>query len=169
MKLQNVDYIRTETPLGVFLLAARGDALKGGWFVGQKYFPDISAETGWRECETPILQEAAVQLQDYFNGTRTAFDVPLALEGTSFQQAVWQALAAVPCGQTTSYGELARRIGKPGSFHPVGAAVGHNPLSIIIPCHRALGSDGSLTGYAGGLQRKRWLLEHESPQASLFA
>lgn len=166
--LTDVDYRRVETPLGAFIVAVHGGALKGGWFDGQKYFPEISAERGWHEADTPLLGETARQLQAYFRGELTAFDLPLAPDGTAFQQQVWQALCAVPCGETTTYAALARVLGKPGAFHAVGAAVGRNPVSVIIPCHRALGSDGSLTGYAGGLERKQWLLDHERGDRGLF-
>lgn len=168
MQLTDIDYLRVTTPLGTFVVAARGGAIKGGWFEDQKYFPEISAEHGWRAAETPILRAARRQLDAYFQGRLTTFDLPLAPEGTAFQREVWRALAAVPCGTTTTYAELARGLGRPRAFHPVGAAVGRNPISVIIPCHRALGSDGSLTGYAGGLTRKRWLLDHESRAGRLF-
>ncbi|MGH8278618.1 MAG: methylated-DNA--[protein]-cysteine S-methyltransferase [Gammaproteobacteria bacterium] len=166
--LTDVDYLGVETPLGAFVVAARNGALKGGWFEGQKYFPEISAQHGWRAARTPLLRDAEQQLQDYFRGALTVFDLPLAPEGTAFQQQVWTALRAVPCGETTTYAELAHALGKPGAFHPVGAAVARNPISVIIPCHRALGSDGSLTGYAGGLARKQWLLGHERGERGLF-
>ncbi len=168
MQLGNVVYVRVKTPLGVFVVAARDAALKGGWFEGQKYFPKIDTDSGWREDETAVLHAARQQLEAYFAGVTTRFDVPLAPEGTAFQQQVWNALRAVPCGETTTYAALARALGRPNAFHPVGAAVGRNPISLFIPCHRALGSDGSLTGYAGGLQRKRWLLAHESRESDLF-
>lgn len=161
-------YLPVDTPLGVFVIAARDGALVGGWFEGQKYFPRIVDGEGWRCGETPLLREARAQLQAYFAGTRQRFDVPLAPEGTAFQQQVWQALCAVPFGATTTYAQLARQLGRPAAFHPVGAAVGRNPISLLVPCHRALGSDGSLTGYAGGLARKRWLLDHEGREQRLF-
>lgn len=166
--LTDVDYLRVETPLGLFVLAGRGGSLVGGWFEGQKYFPIISAEHGWRAATTPLLTEAERQIEDYFRGERTRFELPLAPGGTIFQRRVWAALGSVACGETTTYAALARALGQPGAFHAVGAAVGRNPISIIIPCHRALGSDGSLTGYAGGLARKRWLLDHERHEPSLF-
>jgi len=168
MQLNDVAYVRVPTPLGTFVIAARDAALKGGWFEGQKYFPEIDAEAGWHEKETAILHVARLQLDAYFSGASTRFDLPLAPEGTVFQQQVWQALRAVPWGETTTYAALARALGRPGAFHPVGAAVGRNPISLFIPCHRALGSDGSLTGYAGGLARKRWLLDHEGRERNLF-
>lgn len=168
MQLGNVAYVRVPTPLGSFVVAARDDALKGGWFEGQKYFPEISGEGGWCEQETAVLRMARQQLDAYFSGAPMRFDVPLAPQGTAFQQQVWNALRAVRWGETTTYAALARALGRPGAFHPVGAAVGRNPISLFIPCHRALGSDGSLTGYAGGLERKRWLLDHEGRERSLF-
>lgn len=168
MSLTDVDYTETATPIGTLVLAARDEALKGSWFVGQKHFPEISAAAGWRHAEVSLLSAARRQLDAWFAGTRQAFDLPLAPEGTPFQCAVWAELARVPWGQTVSYAELAARIGQPRAFHPVGAAIGRNPLMLIVPCHRALGSDGSLTGYAGGLGRKRWLLDREGPEQRLF-
>ena len=109
-----------------------------------------------------MLRQAAAQLADYFAGRRDSFDLPLDLShGTAFQQSVWQALRAIPAGQTTSYGALSAGVGKPAAVRAVGAAVGRNPISVIVPCHRVLGADGSLTGYAGGLERKTALLELE--------
>lgn len=166
--LSDVTYLPVTTPIGVFVVAARGDAVVGGWFEGQKYFPEISADAGWREEATPVLRAAREELDGYFAGTLTRFTVSLAPEGTEFQRRVWDALRAVPFGETTTYAALARVIGRPGAFHPVGAAVGRNPMSLFVPCHRALGSNGSLTGYAGGLERKRWLLDHEGRERRLF-
>ena len=108
-----------------------------------------------------MLADAARQLADYFAGTRRAFDLPLAPRGTGFQQVVWRALLAIPYGETCSYGELARAIGRPAASRAVGAANGRNPIAIVIPCHRVIGADGSMTGYGGGLPTKKWLLAHE--------
>jgi len=166
--LDDIAYLPIDTPLGAFLVAERDGALKGGWFEGQKYFPKISAEAGWRKDETALLCEAGRQLAAYFAGELTRLTIPLAPEGTAFQQQVWRALCDVPHGETTTYAALARTIGRHGAFHPVGAAVGRNPISLFVPCHRALGSNGSLTGYAGGLGRKRWLLDHEGRERRLF-
>jgi methylated-DNA-[protein]-cysteine S-methyltransferase len=152
---------RTDSPLGPLLLAATPRGLAGAWFVdGQRDAPD---PTRWPAGpDHPVLRQAAAQLAEYFSGRRQHFDLPLDLtHGTAFQQAVWQALLAIPCGQTTSYGELARRIGRPTAVRALGAAVGRNPVSIIVPCHRVIGADGSLTGYAGGLGRKTALLRIE--------
>jgi methylated-DNA-[protein]-cysteine S-methyltransferase len=109
----------------------------------------------------PILVEAERQLIDYFAGRRTAFTLPLAFEGTSFQQEVWAALLTIPFGETRSYGEIAHQIGRPSASRAVGAANGRNPISIIAPCHRVIGANGTLTGFAGGLEAKAWLLEME--------
>jgi methylated-DNA-[protein]-cysteine S-methyltransferase len=152
--------LQVDSPLGGVTLAATDAGLAGLWFDRQRHLPDMS---GWqRDDDDPVLRAAAAQLQDYFAGTRDAFDLPLDLShGTAFQQAVWQALLAIPSGATTSYGALSQQVGKPAAVRAVGAAVGRNPISVIVPCHRVLGADGSLTGYAGGLDRKTALLERE--------
>lgn len=155
-----------DSPLGRVLLAARGQRLCGLWFDGQKHQPD---GRGWqRDAKHPVLARTTEQLQHYFRsapGQRAAparFDMPLDLSsGTAFQQAVWQALLDIPAGSTVSYSDLAQRIGRPQSVRAVAAAVGRNPISIIVPCHRVVGRDGSLTGYAGGIERKAALLAHE--------
>ena len=151
---------RYESPLGTVLLAATDRGLAGVWFVGQRHGPD---SRGWREePQHPVLREAIAQLRAYFAGERSRFELPLDLQaGTPFQQSVWQALLAIPPGGTTSYGQLARQVGKPQAARAIGAAVGRNPVSIIVPCHRVLGTGGSLTGYAGGLERKTALLQLE--------
>ena len=151
---------RYASPLGGMLLAASDQGLAGVWFEGQRHLPDCS---GWPvEPEHPLLRKAMLQLDEYFAGARTRFDLPLDLRhGTPFQQSVWQALLAIPRGRTTSYAELGRRLGRPQAARAVGAAVGRNPVSIVVPCHRVLGTDGTLTGYAGGLERKTALLQLE--------
>lgn len=151
---------RYESPLGRMIVAATRNGLAGVWFEGQRHLPDSSA---WPEQPGhPVLRQAMAQLEEYLGGRRTRFDLPLDLRaGTCFQQSVWQALLAIPHGGTTSYGVLSRRIGRPAAVRAVGAAVGRNPLSIVVPCHRVLGAGGSLTGYAGGLQRKSALLQLE--------
>lgn len=158
-----------QNSLGEFLLVADGDALVGVYFLGQKHFPAAVPASGEPE-PGDVLNRAVRQLDEYAAGRRTDFDVPLAPQGTPFQRDVWQALRAIPHGVTVSYGELARRIGRPQSVRAVGAAVGRNPISVLIPCHRVVGADGGLTGYAGGLDKKRALLALEeasvpSPQA----
>jgi len=149
-----------DSPLGGITLAATDQGLAGAWFDRQRHWPDMS---GWQtDPAHPVLREAAAQLGDYFAGRRERFDLPLDLShGTAFQQSVWQALLAIPAGQTTSYGALSAGVGNPAAVRAVGAAVGRNPISVIVPCHRVLGADGSLTGYAGGLDRKAALLELE--------
>jgi len=162
MKFKNTTLYSThiESPLGGITLAATDEGLAGVWFDRQRHWPDTS---GWQpDAEHPVLREAAAQLADYFAGKRQHFDLPLDLShGTGFQQAVWQALLAIPAGRTISYGALSAGIGKPAAVRAVGAAVGRNPISVIVPCHRVLGTNGSLTGYAGGLERKSALLELE--------
>ncbi|MBN9340744.1 MAG: methylated-DNA--[protein]-cysteine S-methyltransferase [Comamonadaceae bacterium] len=155
---------RCPSPLGEVRLAASSQGLVGLWFDGQRHLPaQLDGPGAWPAADAhPVLREAARQLQEYLGGTRTRFDLPLDLRGgTPFQQAVWQALCAIPRGRTTSYLAIAQALGKPAAVRAVGAAVGRNPVSVAVPCHRVLGSDGSLTGYAGGLERKRALLRLE--------
>jgi methylated-DNA-[protein]-cysteine S-methyltransferase len=162
MKFKNTTLRSTRigSALGGIVLAATDRGLAGAWFDRQRHWPDM---TGWQPDDGhPVLREAAAQLADYFAGRRRHFDLPLDLShGTAFQQAVWQALLAIPIGRTTSYGALSSDIGNPAAVRAVGAAVGRNPISVIVPCHRVLGTDGSLTGYAGGLERKSALLALE--------
>lgn len=157
-------HCRTDSPLGPLRLARSAHGLCGVWFEQDQKHAPASASFAPEDDrpEDPLLQQACQQLQAYFSGRLQAFDVPLDLSaGTAFQQAVWQALLAVPAGQTCSYLALATRLGKPSATRAVGAAVGCNPVSIIVPCHRVLGSTGQLTGYAGGLWRKQALLQLE--------
>jgi methylated-DNA-[protein]-cysteine S-methyltransferase len=151
---------RYDSPLGPMIVAATDAGLAGLWFEGQRHLPDAG---GWPNADGhPVLVEAVAQLRDYFAGRRTQFDLPLDLQGgTAFQQSVWQALLAIPAGGTASYGDISQRVGRPSAVRAVGAAVGRNPVSIVVPCHRVLGRDGALTGYAGGLERKTALLELE--------
>ena len=148
------------SPLGPLTLACSERGLCGVWFEAQRHGPTASAMQGWQQAhDHPLLQAAAAQLQAYFDGSKVAFDLPLDLSrGTAFQQAVWQALLAIAPGTHQSYGHLAGQLNNPQAVRAVGAAVGRNPVSIIVPCHRVLGSTGQLTGYAGGLERKRALL-----------
>lgn len=154
---------RYDSPLGPMLLAAGPRGLAGVWFDGQRHLPDAALRSRWTlQPGHPVLREAVLQLQGYFAGRRSAFDLPLDLHhGTPFQQAVWQALCAIAPGATTSYASLGVHIGRPAAARAVGAAVGRNPLSIVVPCHRVVGTGGALTGYAGGLERKRALLALE--------
>lgn len=158
--LRKLRMTRVETKLGGVVLAATDTGLAGLWFDAQKHSPDM---TGWQTDDAhPVLRAAAAQLLDFLAGRRTTFDLPLDLShGTDFQQAVWQALREIPAGATTSYGALSARIGRPMAVRAVGAAVGRNPVSVIVPCHRVVGATGALTGYAGGLERKTALLQLE--------
>jgi methylated-DNA-[protein]-cysteine S-methyltransferase len=147
--------ITLASPLGELRLYAHADELCG------VYLPDQAAPSAPHRA-SPVLGAAAAQLVEYFVGRRRTFDLPLAPRGTGFQEIVWRALTLIPYGETRSYGELARAIGRPAASRAVGAANGKNPISIIVPCHRVIASSGQLTGYAGGLAAKRWLLEHEA-------
>ena len=153
-------FSRTLSPLGTITLAADGDRLTGVWLEGQKHFPDLS---GWEEApELPVFALTERWLEQYFAGKQPdPRTIPLAPSGTPFQMRVLEKLREIPYGSVTTYGELARKLGCK-SPRAVGNAVGRNPLSILIPCHRVVGKDGSLTGYAGGTERKRFLLELEN-------
>ncbi|MDB5870815.1 MAG: cysteine methyltransferase [Ramlibacter sp.] len=161
MKFDNsIVQARYDSPLGPMVVAATARGLAGLWFEGQKHMPDNAL---WPEQPRhPVLRQAVAQLREYFSGARSTFDLPLDLQGgTAFQQSVWRELLAIPSGGTTSYGVLSQRIGRPAAVRAVGAAVGRNPLSVVVPCHRVVGSNGALTGYAGGLARKSALLQLE--------
>lgn len=149
------------TPLGPMTLAATDTALVGAWFDGQQHQPSFDS---WpMQAQHPLLRAAGQQLREYFAGQRSHFDLPLDLSGgTAFQQAVWAQLQAIGPGDTVSYGYISQQIRNPAAVRAVGAAVGRNPLSVIVPCHRVLGAKGALTGYAGGLERKIALLQLES-------
>jgi methylated-DNA-[protein]-cysteine S-methyltransferase len=146
---------RMRSPIGELRLCARGGELVG------LFVTDDARLAPAVEGSAPVLAAAAAQLDEYFAGARRAFELPLAAEGTEFQRLVWRALAAIPFGVTSSYGEIARAIGRPSASRAVGAANGRNPISIIVPCHRVIGTSGALTGYAGGMAAKQWLLAHE--------
>jgi methylated-DNA-[protein]-cysteine S-methyltransferase len=151
--MKTYDYL--DTPLGRMLLVSSANGLCGAHFVGQKYFPKI--DPSWKR-ET---SKAGRELAEYFAGERAVFSVPLAAEGTPFQRAIWKEISKVRFGETITYAELARRAGFPGSARAAGAATGRNPLGVIVPCHRIVGTNGSLTGYAGGLSKKKALLALE--------
>jgi len=159
-------YVDYPSPIGTLLLAANdAQALCGLYFEEHKYF---KGKEGWQlDPDHPVLRKTACQLDEYFAGKRTCFDLPLEMSGTPFQQAVWQALLNIPFGHTGSYAHHARRIGRPHAVRAVGTAIGRNPISIIVPCHRVIGTSGGLAGYAGGLERKRYLLVLESAQLAL--
>lgn len=148
------------SPLGTMTLVATDSALLGAWFSEEVHLPDLAGCA--RNPDHPLLRLAATQLDAYFSGQRKGFDLPLSLDtGTTFQNAVWQALCEIGFGITRSYGFVSQRIGRPKAVRAVGAAIGRNPLSIIVPCHRVIGANGQLTGYAGGLSRKAALLQLE--------
>jgi methylated-DNA-[protein]-cysteine S-methyltransferase len=150
-----------ESPHGQMLLVANDEGISGIYFDGQKHLPRL--ESAWRrDAGHVLLRQAKRELAEYFGGKRQRFETALAPDGTPFQRAVWKAISTVDFGKTITYGELARRAGSPGNARAAGAATGRNPISIIVPCHRIVGSNGSLTGYAGGLDRKRALLALES-------
>jgi methylated-DNA-[protein]-cysteine S-methyltransferase len=147
-----------DTPIGPLTLIAGDDGLRGIRFGTERArLPDDDPV----EPDHPVLVETARQLDEYFAGERQEFDLPLRPAGTAFQLAAWRALTTIPYGRTVSYGEQARRLGHAGRARAVGAANGSNPLPIVVPCHRVIGADGSLTGFGGGLESKAWLLDHE--------
>lgn len=148
-----------DSPLGELTLVARDGALSGVYFPGHWYPPD-EATLGVRSCSG--FEQAAEQLAEYFAGARASFELSTAAVGDGFQERVWQLIDEIPYGDTTTYGELARELGGGSLARAVGSAVGRNPLSVIVPCHRVIGRDGTLTGYAGGLERKRFLLDLEA-------
>ena len=154
-------YTIVESPIGELVLSGDATALTG-LHMG---IPAGGVDRAWRRDPAPFAA-ATEQLEAYFGGELRAFDLPLAPVGTAFQLEVWQALRAIPYGETRSYGELAATLGKPGASRAVGLANGRNPIAVIVPCHRVIGADGSLTGFGGGLPRKRWLLTHEQETAS---
>jgi methylated-DNA-[protein]-cysteine S-methyltransferase len=156
------------SPLGELVLVAEDGTLSGVYFPGHWTRPDPAT---FGERSEQRLERVEEQLAEYFAGERTSFELPTAVTGDAFQRQVWDLIDRIPYGQTTTYGELASELGDPTLARRVGQAVGHNPLSVIVPCHRVVGKDGKLTGYAGGLQRKRFLLDLEAPPdpaASLF-
>jgi methylated-DNA-[protein]-cysteine S-methyltransferase len=151
-----------DSPVGLLTLAGKNGRLMHLRMVDQTYEP---SHDGW-ESDDAVFPEAVEQLEAYFAGDRTEFDLDLHLVGTAFQRRVWEALLTIPYGETRSYGEIARQIGSPGAFRAVGLANGHNPIGIVVPCHRVIGSNGSLTGYGGGLDRKRALLSLEKSRTA---
>jgi methylated-DNA-[protein]-cysteine S-methyltransferase len=154
-----------DSPVGPITLLAAGGALAGLYLSEQRYPPDPEL---FGEPDAEPFAAAASQLASYFDGQLTGFDLPVALAGTAFQLRVWTALQSIPYGMTISYGQLAGQLGRPSAARAVGLANGRNPVSIIVPCHRVVGSDGSLTGYGGGLDRKRYLLSLERRVAGLL-
>jgi len=164
-KMSAVFYTTLESPVGPLLLVGDADALRLVSFESSKHAAPPQAD--WKQDNAPFA-EVIRQLQAYFRGELREFDVPLALEGTEFQRRVWNALRGIPYGETISYLQLAERIANPKAVRAVGLANGSNPIPIIVPCHRVIGSDGSLTGFGGGISTKKKLLELESKQLSLL-
>jgi methylated-DNA-[protein]-cysteine S-methyltransferase len=158
-----IQYRTIDSPIGSLTLAGYGSVLTNLRMVDQTYEP---SHTGWSP-QPGAFNDAVEQLGAYFAGELTDFDIELDLRGTEFQQRVWKALLTIPYGETRSYGEIAEQIGAPGAARAVGLANGHNPIAIVVPCHRVIGASGSLTGYGGGLDRKRTLLELEKHRASV--
>ncbi len=156
---------RFASPLGELVLTASETALTGVYFENSHYVPRPESQGG----SSAVLEQACHQLTEYFAGLRRAFDLRLDAAGSAFEHRVWDALRTIPYGTTTSYGELARRLGDPRATRAVGAANGKNPIPIIVPCHRVVGARGELTGFGGGLERKVWLLEHEGAYLALRA
>ena len=153
-----MSHTTVDSPVGPLTLVAHDGVLSGLYMTGQRHRP---ADDSFGPEDPSPFGDVVVQLAEYFAGTRTAFDLPLDLIGTPFQRTVWQALAEIPYGETVTYGELAQRLGRPSAARAVGLANGRNPIGIIVPCHRVVGANGDLTGYGGGLERKRRLLDFE--------
>jgi methylated-DNA-[protein]-cysteine S-methyltransferase len=160
-----VSYTRIESPVGKLLLATEAQGLRLVSFESSKRATSVQPD--WKENKAPFA-EVIRQLRAYFDGELREFDLPLAPEGTAFQLRVWNSLRTIPYGETISYAQLAQKIGNSSAVRAVGLANGSNPIPIIIPCHRVIGSDGSLTGFGGGLSNKKKLLDLESRQMSLL-
>lgn len=158
-----IQYRTIDSPIGLLTLAGRGSVLTNLRMVDQTYEP---SRADWSPAQH-AFDKAVEQLRAYFAGDLTDFDLDLDLRGTEFQRRVWTALLTIPYGETRSYGEIAEQIGAPGSARAVGLANGHNPIAIVVPCHRVIGANGSLTGFGGGLGRKRALLDLEKQRANL--
>lgn len=152
-----------DSPVGPLRIAASDAGVHAIEFHAQRH--PVPRDARWQAGEHPLLDAVATQLDEYFAGARTAFDLPLAPEGTDFQRSVWLELAQIPYGHTVSYAQMASRIGRPAAVRAVGAANGRNPIPIVLPCHRVIGANGSLTGFGGGLPTKRFLLELEGALA----
>jgi methylated-DNA-[protein]-cysteine S-methyltransferase len=161
-----ISYNTIKTPMGGLMLVANASELIGLYFIGCDHVP--AGQNQWTpDARHPILRQAKEQLEEYFAGKRTEFSLPLRFAGTDFQERVWRQIALIPYGKTLSYADLARKAGKPRAIRAAGTNTGRNPLSIVIPCHRVVGKNGGVGGYAGGLERKRHLLELENPGVKL--
>jgi len=161
-------HVVADSPIGPLTIVAQDGAIAALYMDAQRHAPGPEAFGAPAGITEEPFATAVTQLQEYFAGQRTEFDLPLAPAGTEFQRKVWAGLLGIPYGQTISYGELARRVGSPAASRAVGLANGKNPIAIVVPCHRVIGTDGSLTGYGGGLDRKRFLLGLEQGTAPLF-
>ena len=162
MNPEKILFSRLDSPVGKLLLTAAQNRLLGVcWEADDSHIQRLMADSCCCEDRDSFLDTVVTQLGEYFQGLRSEFDLPLAPAGTAFQQRVWQRLQAISHGQTRTYGEIAAQLDNPKGARAVGAAIGRNPIAIIIPCHRVIGSGGTLTGFAGGLSNKQWLLEHE--------
>jgi methylated-DNA-[protein]-cysteine S-methyltransferase len=159
MGMTSMLYTTIDSPIGELLLVGDGEMLHRLDIRGGRY--PLAVHPSWHQS-ADSFREVRDQLSDYFAGRRRTFDVPLALSGSEFERRVWQALRQIPYGETRSYGQLARRLSDPGAARAVGLANARNPVAVIVPCHRVIGSDGTLTGYGGGLERKRFLLDLEA-------
>jgi methylated-DNA-[protein]-cysteine S-methyltransferase len=165
--MTTIAYLHHPSPIGPLLIASSQRGLCALYMRAQRHVPD-TPPASWRAAEPgvgpqgAILAQAVAQLDEYFAGTRTAFDLPLDMEGSTFQRTVWDGLCGIGYGETISYGTLAERIGNPKAVRAVGLANGRNPVSIVVPCHRVIGADGSMTGYGGGIDRKVFLLALEA-------
>ena len=161
-------YAPCASPLGELLMSCTEEAITGLWFVGQRYFAATLGADARLDPAVPLLRAGFAWLDEYFAGATPDVSLPLAPIGTEFRRAVWEKLRAIPYGQTLCYGEIAADMaaerGRPVAAQAVGNAVGHNPISILIPCHRVVGAGGALTGYAGGINKKLWLLRHEGAE-----
>jgi methylated-DNA-[protein]-cysteine S-methyltransferase len=158
-------YTTIDSPIGQLLLLSDGEALRGLYM--QEGRKPATINPNW-VCSTEPFADVTAELNEYFAARRTVFDIPLVLEGAPFEREVWHALREIPYGETVSYGEIARRVNQPSAARAVGLANGRNPIAVIVPCHRVIGADGTLTGYGGGLERKRLLLELEQGQSRLL-
>lgn len=172
IQAMSLTFIRLPSPLGELIVTASASALTGVYFPTSRRGPAPTHQAGWvedsgRGPESELLARVHHQLTEYFARTRTTFDLPVEALGSAFEHRVWNALGTIPYGATTSYSELARRLGDVYATRVVGAAIGKNPIHIIVPCHRVVGAKGELTGFSGGLERKRWLLEHEGAVLAL--
>ena len=171
MTMDRASILKTElhSPVGVLTLTATSDGLTGVYFEEHRHGPTRKEIEGWTVADlgttadraAEVLATTRAQLEEYFAGERSEFELPFAPRGTEFQQRVWLALREIPFGEVVSYSVVAERIGAPKAVRAVGAANGRNPLPIVVPCHRVVGANGSLTGFGGGIERKKWLLEHE--------